>query len=349
MTTAARLAIDWVEQGLVPDSVIRKGIRRLCRERLKQLESRGCETAATERDALLAHMSTAPIAPAPLEANEQHYEVPEAFFARVLGPRRKYSCCYWTCSTRDLPSAEAATLDITCKRADLRDGQDILELGCGWGSLSLWMAERFPGANITAVSNSESQRRLIVDQARNAGLTNLRVITADVAELQLGSRFDRVVSVEMFEHLRNWGTLMQRIHGWLKPAGRLFVHIFCHRKHPYLFEDQGPSDWMSRHFFTGGMMPSDDLPLYFQRDLHLLGHWRWGGRHYEKTANAWLANMDANKESILPILAETYGPHQADIWWMRWRIFFMACAETFAFDGGDTWWVSHYLFERPGA
>jgi cyclopropane-fatty-acyl-phospholipid synthase len=346
MAAAARMAIGWVEQGLVPDAVIRQGIRRLCRARLEEIDRKDGPQAATTLQTFIDAMGRAPIAPLPQLANTQHYEVPADFFQQVLGPRRKYSCCHWPAGVRDLADAEEAALALTCARAELRDGMDILELGCGWGSLSLWMAEHYPNARITAVSNSASQRQFITAQADLLGLDNLRVITADMNHFATEQRHDRVVSVEMFEHMRNWGELLRRITGWLRPGGLFFVHIFCHRDRPYLFEDRGPDDWMSRHFFSGGMMPSDDLPLRFQEDLTLQRQWRWSGLEYEKTANAWLDNMDARRGAILPVLTATYGASQAKIWWMRWRIFFMACAETFAYDRGETWWVSHYLFRR---
>ncbi|MCU0842246.1 MAG: cyclopropane-fatty-acyl-phospholipid synthase family protein [Thiobacillaceae bacterium] len=346
MTAAARLAIGWVEQGLVPDPVIRQGIRRLCRTRLEEIGRADARRAALDMQSFIHAMDAGPVAALPELANEQHYEVPAAFFEQVLGPRRKYSCCHWPGAVGDLAGAEEAALTVTCARAELRDGQDILELGCGWGSLSLWMAEHYPNARVTAVSNAQAQRRHIEAEAARRGLANLRVITADMNDYAAEGQYDRVVSVEMFEHMRNWGELLRRVAGWLRPGGRFFMHIFCHRDRPYLFEDRGPDDWMSRHFFSGGMMPSDDLPLRFQRDLSLLRQWRWSGLDYEKTANAWLANMDARRAAILPILADTYGADQAALWWQRWRLFFMACAETFAYDGGETWWVSHYLFER---
>ena len=343
--TAARLAINWVEQGYVPDGVIRQGIRRLCKTRLQEIGT-DCEALAAASESFIAAMRVAPIAPLPELANAQHYEVPAAFFAAVLGPQCKYSCCHWPEGVDDLAAAEVSGLALTCERAELADHQDILELGCGWGSLSLWMAGRYPGARITAVSNSASQREFIQARAAELGLDNLRVITADMNDFAIEHRFDRVVSIEMFEHMRNWAALFQRIHAWLKPGGKFFMHIFCHRDQPYLFEDRGDDDWMSRHFFSGGMMPGDALPARFQSHLHLVGQWRWNGRHYEKTANAWLANMDARRDSILPILAATYGADQAPLWWMRWRLFFMACAETFGYDAGETWRVGHYLFER---
>jgi cyclopropane-fatty-acyl-phospholipid synthase len=343
--TAAGLAIHWVEQGYVPDSVIRQGIRRLCAARQQEIGGDG-EMQAAATEAFIQAMRGSAIAPLPDLANAQHYEVPAAFFAQVLGPQGKYSCCHWPQGVDDLAGAETSALGLSCARAGLEDGQDILELGCGWGSLSLWMARRHPDSRITAVSNSASQRRYIEARAAEMGVANLRVITADMNDFASEQRFDRVVSIEMFEHMRNWEELLRRVHGWLKPGGQFFMHTFCHRDQPYLFEDRGDDDWMSRHFFSGGMMPGDALPLRFQAYLHLIKQWRWNGRHYEKTANAWLANMDARREAILPILAEAYGSDQVQLWWMRWRLFFMACAETFAYEGGETWRVGHYLFQR---
>ena len=294
-------------------------------------------------------MNLAPIAYVPELANEQHYEVPPAFFDLVLGRHRKYSCCYWTDGTPSLDTAEAEALRISCEHAGIRDGQRILDLGCGWGSLSLWMAEHYPDADILAVSNSGPQRRHIEAAAGERGLRNLRVLTCDMNDFQPEGRFDRIVSVEMFEHMRNYRELFRRIGTWLQPDGRFFMHIFCHRSCAYEFLDEGPSDWMGRHFFSGGIMPSDDLPLRFQEDLRLLDRQRWNGRHYEHTANAWLENMDARRAQILPILQDTYGHERAEQWFQRWRIFFMACAELFGLDEGREWYVAHYLFGRRDA
>ena len=344
--TASSTVLQWTEQGLVPDTVIRAGIRRLCRQRLSEIAADDIELSARNADRFVRMMDGSQVAPLPELANEQHYEVPAEFFSLVLGPHRKYSCGHWDSQTADLRQSEAAALQITCEHADIRDGQEILDLGCGWGSLSLWIARHFPGCRVTSVSNSSSQRAYIEQVAKQEGLENLAVFTADMNDFEAPGRYDRVVSVEMFEHMRNYRELFGRIHRWLKPGGRFFMHIFCHRSTPYEFLDRSGSDWMSRHFFSGGIMPADDLPLRFQDHLKLVEHRRWNGQHYEKTANAWLEAMDARRDEIMPILADTYGEQSAARWFQRWRIFFMACAELFGFDGGREWYVSHYLFQR---
>ena len=351
MSTAAHIAsstvLAWTEKGLVPDSVIRAGIRRLCRQRLKDICANDPQASGRLLEDLVRAMNAAPVALLPERANEQHYEVPPAFFDEVLGQHRKYSCCYWDhAATVDLDQAEAAALGITCGRAGIENGQAVLDLGCGWGSLSLWIAERYPACAVTAVSNSAPQRRHIERLAAERGLVNVRVLTRDMNEFEPAGRYDRIVSVEMFEHMRNYRELFRRIAGWLNPGGRFFMHIFCHRSCAYEFVDEGPTDWMGRHFFSGGIMPSDDLPLRFQEDLRLLRRDRWNGRHYQHTANAWLDNMDRRRDAILPILAATYGEDRAEQWFQRWRIFFMACAELFGLDEGREWYVAHYLFAR---
>ena len=340
-------AIGLVEQGFVPDRVSRAGIRGLLRQRLRELEADDAEAVSERVEAFVEMMNASPVALLPEKANEQHYEVPPEFFLQVLGPQRKYSCCYWGDDVRHLAGAEQRALEITCERARLIDGLDILELGCGWGSLTLFMAENYPNATVTAVSNSHAQRRFIEGELERRGLTNVRVLTADMNDFDAATTFDRVVSLEMFEHMRNYRRLFARINGWLNPGGMFFMHIFCHRNAPYAFVDRDASDWMSRYFFSGGIMPSDELPLRFQEDLTLVQRWRWNGRHYEKTLNAWLERMDQRRDQVMPILRQTYGEDAAETWWMRWRLFFMACAELFGYAGGNEWWVSHYLFERP--
>ena len=355
------LALRVLEAGLVPDALIRAGIRRELRARLRDERIGGSEAKALRHARLVADLRSSPIAIETLAANEQHYELPSAFFDAVLGPHAKYSCAYYALANpgaaaeiaggATLGEAEEAMLELTCRRARLKDGERILELGCGWGSLSLYMAARFPKARIVAVSNSSSQRRTIEARARARGLANLEVLTCDANVLAFppGTAFDRVVSVEMFEHMRNYQRLLGRIAGWLAPHGTLFVHIFAHRELAYPFEVRSDADWMARWFFTGGLMPSVGLLRHFQADLKLAEEWQVDGRHYERTANDWLANMDRNAEVIRPLLAGTYGAAEARRWWIRWRVFFMACAELFGYAGGNEWLVAHYLFEKPAA
>ena len=341
----SKLAVEFTERGVVPDRIVRAGIRRLVHARLDDIAAQDPAAGAAQAEAFVGAMRSAPVALVPHKANEQHYEVPSAFFGHILGRRRKYSSAWWPAGVTDLNGAEEAALAATAERAGLADGHRILELGCGWGSLTLWMGERYPRARITAVSNSHSQRTHIEAEAQRRSLSNVQVVTTDVAELQPGARYDRVVSVEMFEHLRNWPEMFRRVAGWLEPGGRFFLHVFVHRSTPYAFEAHDESDWMARYFFSGGMMPSDDLALRFQDNLALVARWRWDGTHYARTAEAWLANMDARREAVRPILAQTYGAERAGVWWARWRMFFMSCAELFGHDQGREWFVAHYLFE----
>ena len=342
------LAHSLVAKGLVPDFLVRRGIRRLLAQRLTEENLGSPEAQQAHLMSFLDTLRASPIAIHADAANEQHYEVPSQFFENVLGPKLKYSSAYFPPGVATLDEAEVAMLDLTAQRAQIADGDRILELGCGWGSLTLYMAARFPGSRITAVSNSRSQREFIMTRAAERGLSNVEVMTCDVTELQLPphTRFDRVVSVEMFEHMRNYRELLRRIAGWLTPDGTLFVHIFTHRAFAYPFEVRDDSDWMAKYFFTGGIMPSDDLLLYFQEHLRLQSHWRVDGRHYQKTAEAWLANMDKARARIAPIFAEAYGPEQVVRWWNYWRVFFMACAELWGYRQGSEWGVSHYLFRK---
>jgi cyclopropane-fatty-acyl-phospholipid synthase len=339
-------AITLTEKGLVPDPLVRWGIRRLLHQRLAEQRRLGPPSNAVR--AFVEEMRRAPVALHTDAANEQHYEVPAEFFQAALGRHLKYSSAWWDETTPDLDAAEARMLAITAERAGLADGQRILELGCGWGSLSLWMAEHYPQATIVSVSNSASQRRYITAQAEDRGLRNLEVRTADINEFEPHATFDRVVSVEMFEHVRNWEALLGRVEGWLAPGGRLFLHVFAHREYAYPFETEGASNWMGRYFFTGGMMPSHDLPEQIDSGFEVEQSWVVDGTHYARTAEAWLDNTDRRRRQLLPVLEATYGVRDAAVWFRRWRLFFLACAELFAWDSGKEWHVSHHLLKRRG-
>ena len=342
------LSMRLLERDWLPDVLIRHGIRRLLKARLTEEDQGSPEAQQAHLMKLITRLRASPVAINTDDANSQHYEVPSAFFQHVLGPHLKYSSCYYRRSDETLGQAEENMLQLTAERAQLKDGDRILELGCGWGSLSLWMADHFPNSKITVVSNSRTQKRFIDARAASLGFQNLQVITADANRLSFdeGTRFDRVVSVEMFEHMRNYETLLHRIAGWLNPGGTLFVHIFTHKTYAYPFEVRDDTDWMAKYFFSGGIMPSDDLLLYFQKDLTLANHWQVDGGHYSRTAEHWLDNMDAHRAEIEPILAETYGRDQMLRWWVYWRVFFMSCAELWGYAGGREWLVSHYLFAK---
>jgi cyclopropane-fatty-acyl-phospholipid synthase len=334
------------EAGLFPDPAVRFGIRRLLEGRLRESVDGDQTRRSREEDALLESFARGPIAVSTAAANEQHYEVPAAFFEHVLGPWLKYSCCYWDEDTPDLTAAEESMLALTAARAGVADGMRILDLGCGWGSFTLWAAERFPNAEILGVSNSRLQRELILERAAERGLRNVRAETADINDFDPDGRFDCVVSIEMMEHVRNHPALFSRIARWLEPGGSAFAHVFCHRSRAYAYEPRNASDWMAEHFFTGGMMPSETLFQRYQTHLSLVEQWRVEGEHYARTCNAWLERLDEKRLLVMPILRSAYGS-DAERWFHRWRLFFMACAELFAYRGGTEWFVSHYRWEVP--
>ncbi len=339
-----------LEKNLVPDKLVRFGIRRLLVDRLREESELNGTKPDSLQTAYAEDLRSRPIAEDTAAANAQHYEVPAMFYHYCLGKRLKYSGCLFEKGTETLDQAEEAMLALYVERGQLADGQRILELGCGWGSLSLYLAERFPRAQITGVSNSHSQRTYILEQARQRGLRNIEIQTCDmnVFEGEVG-HYDRVVSIEMFEHMKNYERLLAKISRWLAPTGKLFVHIFTHRDYAYHFVSRGTSDWMARYFFTGGQMPSHRLLENFQKDLQLVDDWKVPGVHYQRTAECWLDNMDQHRDEIMPLFRNTYGADQAEKWWAYWRIFFMSCAELWGFREGSEWIVSHYLFEQRPA
>ena len=347
MRKLMNIANKLLEKGLVPDPLIRIGIRKLLQEKLDE-EKTLDQTYGHEhrKKELVEFLKSSPIAVNTADANEQHYEVPTEFFKLVMGKHLKYSSGLWREGVSDFDQSEKDMLEETTERAELKDGQNILELGCGWGSLTLFMAQKYPHSMITGVSNSSTQRQYITSEAEKRGLRNITIITADMNEFMIDDQFDRVVSVEMFEHMRNYEKLFQKISNFLKNDGKLFVHIFTHKDFAYLYKETDEHDWIAKYFFTGGIMPSDDLFSYFPEHFEIEQQWQVNGQNYQKTSEMWLHNMDKNKSKIIPILKETYGEDQFKKWWVYWRVFFMSCAELWGYHNGNEWIVSHYRFKK---
>lgn len=335
-----------LEKNKLPDFLIRYGIRKLLKQRLREEKKANVELQQAHLMSLIDELKSSAIAVNTENANTQHYEVPTEFYQYCLGKHLKYSSGFWKDGVTDIDTSERDMLELTCQRAELTNGQDVLELGCGWGSLSSFMAEKFPESNFTVVSNSRTQKLYIDEQSQIRKIKNLEVVTKNINDFHLDKKFDRVVSVEMFEHMRNYQKLMNLVATHLKPDGKLFVHIFTHKDFAYKFEVKDETDWMSQYFFTGGIMPSDDLLLYFNEDLSIEKHWHVSGIHYSKTSESWLQNMDKHKTQIMPLFEKTYGKENAVKWWVYWRIFYMSCVELWKFNKGDEWIVSHYLFQK---
>ena len=342
-----KLLIKLAEKGILPDFFIRLGISKLCGQRLTDANDLSLKAREEKHQKWIDILMESPIALVPEKANEQHYEVPPRLFELVLGAKLKYSSGYWPQGTSTLDDSEVEMLKLTSKRAALSDGQEVLELGCGWGSLTFHMALTYPNSKITAVSNSNDQRQFIEKKCAELKIKNIKVITADMNDFSSEKTFDRVVSIEMFEHMRNYDELLKRVSEWLKKDGKLFVHIFSHKEIAYPFEDKGEGDWMAREFFSGGQMPSHKLLTCFSSRMKIEKDWRVEGTHYEKTSLAWLNKMDENKKEVLKLFEKTYGKNEASTWFQRWRIFFMSCEVLFGFNKGSEWGVSHYLFEKP--
>lgn len=348
MVTSGNLVVDWTDQGYVPDVVTRVSLQRVLRARLSQLGAEQCDRASATTQRFIERMRRAAVDSASAPDDAQRDAMPALFYHHVLGQQRKFSVCWWPEGIDTLDAAEEAALREICTRAGVVDGQSILELGCGWGALSLRMAAQLRNSHIVAVTHVPLQRDHIMAVAREQGLRNIEVVMKDVNRCDISAQFDRVVSVELSHYVRNWPDWFRHVRQWLKPDGRLFVQVPAHRGMSYDYATWDEGAWLSRHFFADAFVPSDDLALFFQDDLKIIDRGRWDGLHYARTANAWLANLDANESALWPLFERRYGVRDAARWWMRWRIFFMACAETFAYDHGQQWWVSHYLFERRG-
>lgn len=337
---------DMLARDIFPEWAIRWGIREFLKKKTRTETEPTIELQQQRLMRFVEELRQSPIAIETQAANEQHYEVPSEFFLKVLGPRLKYSCGWWDANATTLAQSEEAMLQLYCERSGVQDGMRILDLGCGWGSLSLWLAEKYPNATITGLSNSRTQKQFIDGRAKEKGFNNLTILTGNIAEYEMQASFDRIFSIEMMEHMKNYAALFQKVSGWMAPDAKLFVHIFTHRFFAYHYEDKDGTDWMTRYFFSGGTMPSADLFHYFQEHLILENQWAVSGAHYEKTSNAWLENMHRHEKELKPLLASTYGEAEMTRWWVYWKVFFMACAELWGYHGGDEWFVSHYLFHK---
>lgn len=336
------ILMNAAERGYIPDSLIRFGIRKLIKQRKDEIE----ENIKFHREGIIDEFNKAVVAQDTDKANEQHYELPASFFELVLGKNLKYSSSLFKEGVKTLDEAEEEMLNLYCERGEFKDGMDILELGCGWGSLTLYLASRYPNSSVTAISNSASQREFIEERARERGIKNLRVLTQDMNIFDIDKKFDRIISIEMFEHMRNYNVLFERVASWLKDDGKVFIHVFCHKNASYFFETEGEDNWMGKYFFTGGVMPSFDLFERVQDSLKLQKKWKVNGKHYQETSEQWFNNMEKNERQLMGVLAKTYGKDNAKLWFERWKIFFASCAELFGYREGEEWFVGHFLFGK---
>ncbi len=333
-----RFLLSLAESGFIPDVLIKIAARYISNKRLNE------QSVDDNKDKIITVLSRGAVAEKTYDANEQHYEVPPEFFKYVLGTNLKYSCSLFD-DVDSLDDAEESMLKLYMDRADIKDGHEVLDLGCGWGSFSLYVAERYPNINITSVSNSSDQIAYIKNEAHKKDLLNIKAFRMDVNNLELNKQFDRIVSIEMFEHLRNYKLILNSLHHALKLDGKLFIHIFCHKKLTYLYDMKNNLDWMTKYFFQGGIMPSKDIFQYFEGELEIINQWEINGNHYSKTCKAWLNNHYKNKKKILNIFEKHYD--EPKIWFNRWRIFFLSCEAFFALNNGREYFVSHYLFKKP--
>ncbi|AZZ38289.1 SAM-dependent methyltransferase [Bdellovibrio sp. qaytius] len=352
MESVVKLVVRGIDKGLVPDPIIRLGIRNLLKQRLKDMHEQDSKAGGHFINTHANLLRESPLAIMTKQANEQHYEVPTKYYELCLGQHKKYSSCYWDESTTTLEQAEQKALDISIERAEIKDGMRILELGCGWGSLSLELARRFPNSPVTVVSNSTTQKQFIDSKAKERGFKNLTVLTRDLGKEENynfgDEKFDRVMSIEMMEHLRNYEKFFSLVSKAMKSDAKMFVHIFTHKTTPYYFETEGEDNWMGKYFFSGGQMPARNLFDQFNKNLTVSQKWDWNGTHYQKTLEAWLEKMDQNEDQVRVLFKNTYGAENVELWVNRWRVFYMACSELFGFNGGNEWAVTHYLLTVKG-